>query len=162
MGLLIDDDANLFKGFFKEMAKLRGIRGKYQYVLPGKDYTIYSELKAVYSEPLLVDMIFEEYPAQKTLRRHGWFSEDKKDNTPYIAHVPYDVPHLQKGCLIWIPSGGTKTFNPFRIEELSTVIEYPASVTVKVAPYVESDTPNTFKDYQDTNTNFLRSGEGED
>lgn len=51
MGLLVDKDANMFKAYFKEMAKLRGIRCKYQYPLPNKEYTIYSELKASYSEP---------------------------------------------------------------------------------------------------------------
>lgn len=162
MGLLIDSDATLFRGFFKEMAKLRGIRGKYQYVLPGKDYTIYSELKATYSESLLIDMIFEEVPTQKTLRKHGWFSEDKKDSTPHIAHIPFDVPHLQKGCLIWIPSGLTDVYKCFRVEEISTVIEFPASLTVKLAPNIQDKVPGSYDNYQDTNTNYLRSEEGED
>ena len=162
MGLLIDDDANLFKGFFKEMCKLRGIRGKYQYIMSSKEYTIHSELKVTYSEPLLVDMIFEEYPKQRTLRRHGWFSEDKKDDVPYVAHIPYDVPKVEKGCLIWIPAGATNVFKPFRIEDISTIIEFPASLTVKLAPYIQDTTPDSYETYHDTNTNYLRSEEGED
>lgn len=162
MGLLVDKDANMFKSYFKEMAKLRGIRCKYQYPLPNKEYTIYSELKASYSEPLLVDIVFEENPSQRTLRRHGWFSEDKKDATPYLANVPFDLPELQKGCLIWVPSGATDVFKPFRVEDISSVIEFPASLTVKLAPYLQDTTPSSYESYQKTNTNYLKSEEGED
>lgn len=162
MGLLVDDDAKIFRGFFKEMAKLRGIRCKYQYVLPGKDYTIYSELKATYSEEVLADIVFEEMPTQRTLRRHGWFSEDKKDDTPYIAHVSFDLPYLQKGCLFWVPSGATGVHKPFRVEDISTVIEFPASLTVKLAPYIQDKNHSSVDSYQSSNTNYLRTEEGED
>lgn len=162
MGLLVDADAAMFRRYFKEMSKLLGIRCKYQYVLKDKDYTIYSELKASYSEPLLVDLVFEDRPKQKTLRRHGWFSEDKKDEAAYIGHVSFDTPNLEKGCLLWIPYGGGSEFKPFRVEAISSIIEYPESWTIKLAPYIEDKNPDSFDNYGKSNTNFLKSQEGED
>ena len=62
MGLLTRDDAKLYRGFFKEMARLKGFTVKYQYILESTE-TIHSEINPeVLSDPIDIDIIYEENP----------------------------------------------------------------------------------------------------
>lgn len=161
MGLLVGQDAKLFRNFFREMALLRGQPVLYRYPLSNKRYSIHTELQTSYSEPINTNIIFDEYPKQKTLRRHGWFSEST-DDKPYIAHVEYDLKDLQQGCLITIASGISGEGRIFRITEISNIMEFPDSYTVRLVPEIDSTSIIQQKSYEDTNFNYLRQDEGED
>lgn len=156
MGLLIKNDANIYKSFFKEMSKLIGIKVLYQYIIDN-DYSIHSEsVNEKLSEPIELDIIFHENPKVSTLRKLGWLSE-KKDDKPYIIQVPHDTPNLRRGCQILIQAD-MEYSEPrrFRITEISSILEYPDSYLCKVAPEFNKEINDKSKDYSDSNYNFIK------
>ncbi len=156
MGLLIRGKDNLHKKFFKEMAKLLGIEVKYRYFIDNsKHYTIHAEQRGKLSEPVDIDIIFQEYPDQKTLRQHGWFSENPDDKA-YVAQVPSDLIGLQRGCYIDIPYGAKKdTYRTFRITDISSIIVHPESYYVRLAPEFDTIVHEVDHNYSDTSFNFI-------
>lgn len=155
MGLLTQKDATIFRNYFKEMAKLRGISVIYQYPID-MEFSIYAEENPRgFSEKLPMNIIFEENPKITTLRKYGWVSEVPEDK-PYIAHLPFDALNLCKGCRITIPPpfplcpGRT-----FVITEITSNLEFPDSWVCKLAP-VFHNKPKTDPDYSDTNYNFIK------
>ena len=71
MGLLTKKDSTIFRSFFKEMAKLRGIHVYYQYPID-MQFTIYAEENPKgFSEKIEMDIIFNENPKTTTLRKYG-------------------------------------------------------------------------------------------
>lgn len=161
MGTLIKDDATILREMFKEMAKLRGIEVRYQYLYSNLDYSIHTELKGSYSEPIAMNIIFEEYPRQSTLKRLGWFSEDPKAERPPIAQLPYDAPYLQKGCRILIKFGPNGEEKVFRITRITCIMQYPDSWYCQLAPEFETTTLPVDTNYNQTDTNFLKETEGD-
>lgn len=61
--------------------------------MPGKTYTVYTEIVSNYYDPLQVGCIFHEHPDQKTLKKMGWVSELSESSC--LIDVPYDTPELQ-------------------------------------------------------------------
>ena len=157
MGLLTRHDATLFRSFFKEMAKLRGIHVIYQYPIDMKFSNYAEEDPTGFSEDIPMDIVFEENPKMTTLRKYGWVTEIP-DDKPYIAQLPYDAPNLCKGCRILIPSPfPTNPHRTFVITEITANLEFPDSWVCKVAP-VFHDKPTEAPNYEDTNYNFIRGG----
>ena len=78
MGLLNRDDARIHRAYFQEMTKLIGIQVLYQYVIK-QELTIHSEDNSTLSQPIQLDILFDENPSQKTLNRMGWVSELGRD-----------------------------------------------------------------------------------
>lgn len=194
---LIGKDAKLFRGFFKEMARLRGIPGcTYQYIteklieskngnyviidsklvectptdypnLPhynmttSKSFTIHGELRAIYSEPQPIDLIFQEAPSMKTLRAIGWSSEDNSDgDKPYVIQVPFDTEKLQVGCRVLIPFSiydNDESRKVFRITKIAVIAQFPDCYTCTIAPEFETNPIKTNPDYSKTNSNFMRN-----
>ena len=194
---LISKDTKLFRGFFKEMAKLRGVPGcQYQYIteklvestsgdhvitesglvectpsdypnLPhyflstSKSFTIHGEIRAIYSEPKLIYLIFQESPSMKTLRAIGWSSEDNSDgDKPYVIQIPFDTENLQVGCRVIIPFSAYDNYESkkvFRITKISIIAQFPDCYTCTIAPEFESDPLMTNSDYSNTNSNFMRN-----
>lgn len=155
MGLLTKNDASIFRNYFKEMAKLRGIQVIYKYPID-MEFSIYAEENPKgFSEDIPMDIIFEENPKMATLRKYGWVSE-LPDDKPYIAQLPFDAKNLCKGCRIIIPSpfplGPARTFV---ITEITGNLEFPDNWVCKLAP-VFHDKPNKPVDYTDTNYNFIK------
>ena len=68
MGLLNRDDARIHRAYFEEMTKLIGIQVLYQYVIK-QELTIHSEDNSTLSQPMQLDILFDENPSQKTLNR---------------------------------------------------------------------------------------------
>ncbi len=102
MGLLTQQDSTMFRHYFKEMAKLRGIHVFYQFPVE-MDLSTYAEERPMgFSEKIPIDIIFELNPKVATLRRYGWVTEQNEDK-PFICSLAYDVPHLRKRCRITIP-----------------------------------------------------------
>lgn len=160
MGTLIQKDAKLFRGWFKEMAKLIGIRVLYQYMHTDKSFDVHGALKGTYSDPENLDIIFIEYPDQKTLKKLGWYSEDKEQR-PIMAQLPYDTPNLQSGCRILIPYGVTEVdYKTFRITEIKTIPTMPDSYYVKLAPEFASIFSETLSDYSDSDFNMISGEDG--
>ena len=103
-------------------------------------------------------MIFTDHPDQKTLKKIGWVAELQEDAS--LIHVPYDLKGLQKGALFYIPSGiDNSAFKLFRVESLSNIMVYPASITCEVVPEFEDKLPlSAVKDFSISNFNLLRQG----
>lgn len=156
MGQLFQRDAELYRRFFKEQAKLLGVHVQYKYPVDMK-FTVHGQEDPLgYSEPIEMDVIFDQSPRLKTLRKLGWVSEDPNDK-PYIIQVPYDTPNLQKGSLIIIPSPlPLEPSKVFKITEITVDHVLPDSWYCKVAPKFEKQDALTSKDYKDKPNSFLK------
>lgn len=154
MGLLTTSDVQLFQDWFVEMCKLRGISVKYRYVIDELEtVTPHSEIKPQFSDLIDLDIIFQENPQVKTLKRLGWVSEDSSDK-PYIAMLPIDTPYLQTKCRILIPPIGQAIPGRwFEITSIHSLLEYPACYTCQLAPIFETKPERT--DYEETNYNYI-------
>ena len=147
MGRLTNNDAEQFRSWFKEMAKLLGIKCGYQYPL-GNEKTIHSEPNMAMSNPIELDIIFDENPTIDTLKKHGWVTEIG-ENKPVIAQVPYDTPNLQRYSRIIIPPIGTVIRErTFEVTAISTILEYPDCWTIRLAPVY-----NTIQEKHEENLN---------
>lgn len=133
MGVLINNDATLFRNYFKEMARLIGITVKYQYPIDMKFSDYGEENPKGFSEPRDVDIIFDENPQIKTLRKYGWITEGDEAQ-PYIVHFPYDTKNLEKGCRITIQSNLRDKGRLFVVTDIKTSLEFPEAWICKVAP----------------------------
>jgi len=157
MSLLTQKDSLIFRGFFKEMAKLRGIPAVYKYAVT-TDVAIHADFTSTYSKPYNIDIIFEENPKISTLKAIGWISE-KPDDKPYIAMLPFDVPHLTAESRITIRpiSGVSSRAREFAITSIQTIIEFPDCWTCTLAPVFDSAVPKT--DYSNSDYNYVDSTE---
>ena len=156
MGKLFQRDAEIYRRFFKEQAKLLGIHVQYRYPID-MSYTIHGQEDPLgYSEPIEMDIIFDTSPRLKTLRKLGWVSEDP-EGKPYIVQVPYDTPNLQKGSLIILPSPlPLELSKVFKITEITVDQVLPDSWYCKVAPKYEKQNALTPEDYKDKPNSFLK------
>ena len=156
MGELFKKDAEIYRKFFKEQAKLLGIKVKYRYPIDLK-YSLHGQYDPLgYSEPIELDVIFDQSPKLKTLRKLGWVSEDPNDK-PYIIQVPYDTPNLQRDCLFELPSPDPLTGKDvFRVTEINVDQILPDSWYCKLAPKFEKKDSLTENDYKDKSYSFLK------
>ena len=160
MGLLTKNDSTIFRNFFKEMAKLRGITVLYQYPID-MNFTIYAEeVPTGFSEEIQLDIIFDENPKVTTLRKYGWVSEIP-DDKPYMATLPFDTPNLVKGCRISIiPPQPLVDKRVFVITDIQTGLEFPDSWVCKLAPVFFNKTPEEKLDkYKYENNVFMNLDE---
>lgn len=145
--LIREKDIKLHRMWFKQMAKLIGVKVGYRGVLRDKHYTTYAEIVSNYDKIKIVDCIFEEHPQQQTLKKLGWASELQEDSS--IIHVPYDLENLEQGAIFLLPSGiDNSRGRVFRVKRLSTIMIYPASIACEIVPEYEdtySDNLNTFE-----------------
>lgn len=153
MGLLNTEDATLHIEWFKEMAHLIGIAVKFQYPL-SPSYEIHSQQSSKeYSDPVDIDIIYDENPKVSTLKAIGWISEDSSDK-PLIARLPYDLDHVGAECRLIIPPprelGDGRIF---RITGIYTINEYPDCWICTLAPVFKSEDPKT--DYSSSSINYI-------
>lgn len=154
MGLLTGKDSTLYRGFFKEMAKLRGIPVKYYYPVV-EEMTIHSEIQPGYSDPIDMDIIFDSNPKINTLKAIGWVSENP-DDKPYIAMLPFDAKNIQMKCRVEIPPiGSVDGARMFEITSINTLIEFPDCWTCTLAPVFNND--KVRDNYDQTNYNYART-----
>ena len=155
MGQLFNNDATIFRKFFKEQARLLGIHVQYKYPVE-MDFEITGQENPLgYSEPIEMDIIFDASPKLTTLKKLGWVSEDPQDK-PYLVQLPFDAPNLQKGCLLYLPAMlPTMESRVFKITEIQADQIFPDSWYCKVAP--KFDTQNTLKpsDYKEKPYSYL-------
>lgn len=152
MGLLTQNDAKIFQNWFKECCRLRGIPVKYIYPVQD-DVSIYLEIHPKFSDVIDMDIIFDENPSVKTLKRIGWVSEDPEDK-PAIAHLPFDTPGLQTKARILIPPIGQAIPGRwFEVTSIHSNLEYPDSYTCTLAPVFETEKAKT--NYEESNYNYI-------
>lgn len=138
MGLLNRDDATIFRKYFSEMCKLIGQSIGYQYVTK-RDYTIHSEENFEYSQPIRLDVLFDENPTVDTLNRIGWVSEIN-NMKPIIINMPYNTPNLTVGARVMISSvDGVARPRLFRISKIASDIEYPDAYTCAAVPVFDQE-----------------------
>ena len=159
MGLLTRKDSTIFRQYFKEMARLRGIQVIYQYPID-MSFTIYVEENPKgFSEEILMDIIFEENPKVTTLRKYGWISELPEDK-PYLAQLPFDAKNLCKGCRIKIkPPLPLADDRVFVITDIQANLEFPDNWMCKLAPVFFAKQPKKNADYKDKNNVFMNLDE---
>lgn len=156
MGELFNNDALIYRRFFKEQAKLLGIKVKYQYPVDMKFTNSGQENPKGYSEPIDMDIIFSQSPKLSTLRKLGWVSQDPSEK-PYLVQLPYDAPNLQKGCLLILPAPDPLTStNVFKITEITVDQILPDSWYCKVAPKFGEMNALKQEDYITNNNSFLK------
>lgn len=140
MGLLTQNDTCLFRDWFKEVAKLRGVSVKYCYPVD-EDISIYSEIDPKFTSPIDMDIIFQEVPEVKTLKKIGWTSEDPSDK-PAIAQLPFDAPGLKTKARILIPPIGQAIEGRwFEVTSIHSLLEYPDCYTCTLAPVFDTNEP---------------------
>ena len=162
-GLLMGKDIKLFRKWFKEMTKLRGINCIYKAPKPGtKNYDRHGDLDADYERPIVVGVIFENHPDQKTLKKMGWVSELQESSS--MIHVPYDLQGLQRGALFIVPSGlDNAEGRLFRVINMQNIMMYPASIACEIAPeYIDNDTQTSIQDFTERNFTVLLDHEEDD
>lgn len=163
MGLLTQEDATVYRGFFREMCELLGQTVQYQYPL-NVNKTIHSEPNIELSDPIRLDIIFNENPTVDTLRKHGWVTEIN-GSLPVIAQIPYDAPGLARYARITIPPvGNVMRERIFEVTAISTILEYPDCWTVRLVPVYDSykeknDYANSNVEYLDTKTDGTRDND---
>lgn len=162
MGFLVNKDATILRNFFKEAAKLRGIHVLYQYPIDMELSNYAEENPLGFSDAEEMDIIFDENPNIRTLKKYGWVTESGGDQ-PYMANLPYDAKMLCKGCRITIPSPLLPSGTPvsdriFVVTDIHTSLEFPEAWACKVAP-VFGDKPkqqNVETKIKQSNDNYLK------
>lgn len=81
-----------------------------------------------------------------------------------IIHVPYDLEHLQVGCLFIIPSGiDNAEGRLFRVISMQNSMIYPASITCEIAPEWEDiDEKVLHTDFKNDTMTLLIDNEEDD
>lgn len=159
--LLMGQNIKLHRHYFKEMARLIGIKVIYRAPkLQTKDYTTYGEIDSYYEQPVAVWCIFEDHPTQQTMKKLGWDSELLEN--ALIIHVPYDLPGIQQGALFIVPSGiDNAEGRVFQVVKMTNSIVYPASITCEIVPYYPDDFTDSNFNYSQHNFNLLEGEEDE-
>lgn len=155
MGYLTERDVTLYRSWFKECCRLRGIPVLYRY--PVKvDPTIHSEMISELSEEIPMDIIFETNPKTSTLKQIHWVSELPNDK-PYIAILPFDAPNLCTECVIRIRpiDSLNDQYRDFKITSINTLLEFPESWTCTLAPIFETKDGTPKNDYSNSNYNYI-------
>ena len=159
VGLLLNNNALIYRQYFEEAVSLIGIYVIYRAPIEGKKYDGYGEFDEYFLPAVKVGSIFEEHPTQKTMKKLGWVSE--LTDTPPIIHLPYDLPNIQVGGLVIVPSGVDNTQGRvFRIidMDLSSML-YPSTVVCKLAPEYKSSMEKQDLNHKDNNFNILMQNE---
>lgn len=153
-GILLGEDAKIFRQYFEELVSLIGIQVFYRAPLPGKNYTIYTEIESNYYEPIQVGCIFTDHPDQQTLKKMGWVSELQENSS--IIHVPYDLPELQQGALFFLPSGlDNSPSRLFRVVKMQNTMMYPSSISCEIIPEFENTFNKDQYNYSQNSFNLL-------
>jgi len=141
MGLISEQEVTYLRNQFSEAVKQLGVPFKYQYPL-GNNVDRYNQpAPDGYSIEYDVYGIFDGEPKLKTYKNLGWVVETS-DNLPFLIHVPFDTPHIQKGSLF--KTSGLLTGiaeRVFQVTELTTNLMCPDHVVCQIVPLVGNTAP---------------------
>lgn len=160
-GLLLNEkNIKLHRQWFAELCKLQGINVIYRAPREDKHYSGYGELDSYYYEPMAVGCIFTEHPNQWTMKKLGWNSELQEDSA--IINLPYDLPKLQVGALVIVPSGIDGAIGRvFRINRMSVISIYPASIACEIAPVYVNTSAKAETEHRNDNFSVLSEEDDE-
>lgn len=158
-GVLLDKhNLELQRFYFEEMVRLLGINAIYRAPREGKHYDGYGELTSYFEEPIVVGVVFDEHPTQRTMRKLGWDSELQEEAS--IIHVPYNTPKLQRGSLFILPSNLDNTEGRmFMVTEMSSSSIYPSSITCKICPVWKSTFEGSQLNHEHSNMSVIKEEE---
>jgi hypothetical protein len=162
-GLLLNkNDIALHRMWFKQMVKLLGINVIFRAPRKSKDYDLHGELDTKYYEDVVVGVIFEEHPTQKTAKKLGWNSELAENSTLMVC--PYDLQGLERGAEFILPAAlDNAEGRRFRVIKMMVTPVYPCSITCELEPIWEStSTKSEIYDFTKSNFNVLISEEEEE
>lgn len=143
MGLISEQEVIYLRNRFVETVKELGVPFIYQYPL-GNDLDDFAQpAPDGYSQELEVYGIFDGEPKLKTYRNLGWVVE-KSDNLPFLLHIPFSTPHIQKGCLFKTSGQFTGIAERvFQVTELTTGLVCPDHIVCQIVPLVGNTPPRT-------------------
>lgn len=141
MSLIVPAEIDYLRKQFNFTVLQVGVEFLYRYPL-NNDVDAYNQpAPDGYSEAMPVYGIFDGEPKLKTYKNLGWVVE-KSDNLPFLIHIPYDTPHIQRGCL-FESSGQITAIKPrvFQVTELSTGLVCPDHIVCQIVPLVGNTPP---------------------
>lgn len=151
MSLIVPEEIDYLRQQFNFTVKQVGVLFQYRYPLNNKIDYFNQPAPDGYSERMPIYGIFEGEPKLKTYRNLGWVVE-KNDNLPFLIHVPFDVPHIQRGCLFEIDGQITAIKSRlFQVTELSTGLVCPDHIICQIVPLVGNSRPLTEETERDLN-----------
>lgn len=143
MSLIREEEVIYLREAFKETVYQLGVPFIYQYPL-GNDLDNFNQpAPDGYSQEIEVYGIFDGEPKLKTYKNLGWVVE-KSDNLPFLLHIPFDTPYIQKNGIFKIKGQYANIPNRiFQITELSTNLVCPDHIICQIVPLVGNTVPLT-------------------
>lgn len=143
MSLIVEKEIEYLRRQFKFAVEQIGVQFMYRYPLNNAIDVFNQPAPDGYSERIPVYGVFEGEPKLKTYRNLGWVVE-KSDNLPFLIHIPFDTPHIQRGCLFEIDGQITSIESRlFQVTELSTGLVCPDHIICQIVPLVGNSRPLT-------------------
>lgn len=143
MSLIVEKEIEYLRRQFRFAVEQIGIQFTYRYPLNNAIDVFNQPAPDGYSERIPVYGVFEGEPKLKTYRNLGWVVE-KSDNLPFLIHIPFDTPHIQRGCLFEIDGQITSIESRlFQVTELSTGLVCPDHIICQIVPLVGNSRPLT-------------------
>lgn len=143
MSLIVANEIEYLRRQFKFAVEQIGVQFMYRYPLNNAIDVFNQPAPDGYSERIPIYGVFEGEPKLKTYRNLGWVVE-KSDNLPFLIHIPFDTPHIQRGCLFEIDGQITSIESRlFQVTELSTGLVCPDHIICQIVPLVGNSRPLT-------------------
>ena len=143
MSLIVEKEIEYLRRQFRFAVEQIGVQFMYRYPLNNAIDVFNQPAPDGYSERIPVYGVFEGEPKLKTYRNLGWVVE-KSDNLPFLIHIPFDTPHVQRGCLFEIDGQITSIESRlFQVTELSTGLVCPDHIICQIVPLVGNSRPLT-------------------
>lgn len=149
MSLIVPKEVIYLRAQFKNAVVQLGVPFGYRYPLNNAVDQNNQPAPDGYSTESEVYGIFDGEPKLKTYRNLGWVVE-KGDNPPFLIHIPFDTPHIQKGCLFEIKGQITSIESRlFQVTELTTALVCPDHIVCQIVPLVGNTAPKTAETRRD-------------
>lgn len=143
MSLIVEKEIEYLRRQFRFAVEQIGVQFMYRYPLNNAIDVFNQPAPDGYSERIPVYGVFEGEPKLKTYKNLGWVVE-KSDNLPFLIHIPFDTPHIQRGCLFEIDGQITSIESRlFQVTELSTGLVCPDHIICQIVPLVGNSRPLT-------------------
>jgi hypothetical protein len=134
VNLIQQEEVEYLRACYDEALELQGVPCEYQYPLKN-DFNVHGEQAAdAFSEVIHTFVGIETEPKIATLRKLGWVVENDSD-LPFLLHVSFGLPELQKGCKFMF--AGLHTNLPARefvVERMTMPFQAPDHMIVEVIP----------------------------
>lgn len=143
MSLIVEREIEYLRRQFRFAVEQLGVQFMYRYPLNNDIDKFNQPAPDGYSEKIPVYGVFEGEPKLKTYKNLGWVVE-KNDSLPFLIHVPFDTPHIQRGCLFEIDGQITSIESRlFQVTELTTGLVCPDHIICQIVPLVGNSRPLT-------------------